>query len=86
MVHTFQHGERRHVWPKPGVKIHEAPDAQATLPPEGKEVIWNQWWHARALDGSIFFTDPRAKYAEGKHAGLPEHVKAAIAASAPAEK
>jgi hypothetical protein len=73
MVHELKFGEKRKVWPTPGRKVHMAPDSDYLLPESGAEVVWNEWWHNRALDGSLCLTDPTGKdgYRPGVHATQP---------------
>lgn len=74
MVHTFKLGEIRRVWPRPGLRVPMGPDAHNFLPEAGAEVVWTDWWHARAMDGSLCFTDPGVRYHVGVHAGDPSAV------------
>ena len=51
-------GDVVHVWPAPGLRV---PDGAArVLPPEGREVTWDAWWHRRLLDGDLLLHDPSA--------------------------
>lgn len=70
MVHLFQLGEKRYVWPRPGHMVPDGPDSTIFLPKEGKEVIWSDYWHKTAQSGSLCFTDPTENHRSWGHSHL----------------
>jgi hypothetical protein len=60
MLQLPSFGERVKVWPALGVRVQDGADRFGVfLLPDGREVIWDSFFHRRWLDGSIHLHDPR---------------------------
>jgi len=52
-------GDRVRVWPASGVRVQDgATGFGRFLPPEGREVEWDAYFHRRFLEGSVLLHDP----------------------------
>jgi len=58
-----QIGAKVHVWPMPGLKIHDGPRAVDSggrfLPPEGRDVIWSDYFLEQLKTGHILLQAPQ---------------------------
>ena len=50
------------VWPSPGQRVQDGAGAYGKfLAADGREVVWDHYWHRRLLDGSVCLHDPRPR-------------------------
>lgn len=53
-------GDTRRVWPALGARVQDGEGRYGRfLSEDGREVVWDLYWHRRYLDGAISFHDPR---------------------------
>ena len=51
-------GDLVHVWPALDLRVLDG--SGRAVPPEGRDVTWDAWWHRRFLEGALHLHDPRA--------------------------
>lgn len=54
MLNELTFGQTVKIWPTPGQRVVFGPGG-SDLPADGAEVMWNEWWFARAREGAIRF-------------------------------
>lgn len=82
MIGSLRPGDTVTVWPV-HARVPRSPETPTQfLAVEGAVVQWNDWFCSKALDGSIFLTDPRPRLAIGQtneEKGIPSRVAPAPA-------
>lgn len=52
-------GDRLHVWPALGVRVQDGADKYGVfMAPDGRDVVWDAYWHRRYLEGAVHLGDP----------------------------
>lgn len=86
MVNLPNFKDRVRVWPHKGTKIQASEvailDGGSFLPPDGKNVTWSPFWHARLMNGEIILHDPRT----AEEVEAAEKAKPAAPAASPTPK
>ena len=51
-------GDRVVIWPTPGASVQDGAGRFGVFLDGRREVVWDEYWHRRFLDGAVLFHDP----------------------------